>query len=70
MTAKVVDREYWAERLQELYDEAKVRHRGQSLPIFGDVLTLMNYLDGFDDVPQGLDLSAECDALACKLRSI
>jgi hypothetical protein len=60
----------WLERLPELYDAAKARHGGDSLTIYEEVTTLLDYLDGSEDVPDGFDLFQECDNLASRLHRI
>jgi hypothetical protein len=48
-----------------LYDAAKERHGGNSLSIYQDVVTLLDYLEQVE--PEGFDLFQECDNLAGKL---
>lgn len=64
---KQTEQESWAERLTELYDEAKARHNGMSLTIYGEVSQMLDYLEGIEDVPEGFDLFQECDNLASRL---
>jgi hypothetical protein len=61
---------FWLERLPRLYDTAKARHGGNSLTIYEEVSTLLDYLDGSEDMPDGFDIFQECDNLASRLRRI
>lgn len=63
------NKRWWSRRLTKLYNEAKRRHGGQSLSIYGDVTRLLDYLEDVEPVPEGLDLLQECDNLASRLRS-
>lgn len=63
------DRQWWADRLQDLYEEAKTRNGGNSLGIYNDVVQMLDYLEGVDDLPEDLDLPQECNNLAHRLRS-
>lgn len=57
----------WVERIEELYDAAKERNNGNSLSIYGEVSTIIGYLEGDEELPQGFDLFQECDNLASRL---
>lgn len=61
---------WWIERLMELYDEAKARHDGNSLTIYQEVIDLIDYLEGVEDIPEGFDLYQECDNLASRLHTV
>lgn len=61
------EKQGWIERIEELYDAAKKRHNGNSLSIYGEVATIISYLEGDEDTPEGFDLFQECDNLASRL---
>ena len=60
----------WARRLNSLYNAAKRRNGGNSLNIYFEVNQLLDYLEGYEDVPSGFDLGRECDHLAGELRRL
>lgn len=66
-TKESKERKWWSVRLMELYDDAKKRNSGNSLTIYQEVIDLLDYLDGTEEVPQGFDLFQECDNLASRL---
>jgi len=71
MAVKIaMGRDFWKRRLRANYDGAKRRNGGQSLNIYVEVAALLDMLDGYDPVPAGIDLQAECDNLCAKLRRI
>ncbi len=58
----------WKRILNRHYSAAKRRHGGQSLTIYGKVTIMLDYLDGWEEIPKGFDLARELNDLAAELR--
>lgn len=61
-------RQFWSERLMRLYDEAKERHDGNSLSIYGEVSALCDQLEELEPTPAGVDLVQAANDLCGRLR--
>lgn len=57
-------------RFQKATNVINFDRGGNSLTIYEEVLTLMDYLDGVEEIPETCDLFQECDNLASRLRRI
>lgn len=60
----------WTRKLNQAYGEAKRRHDGDSLTIYGDVSDMLDILEGWEPMPAGVnELARQLDGLIMKVRT-
>ncbi len=64
---KAKEKRFWIGALNRNYRELK--RRSGSHEIYSTVSRFLNYLEGWDEIPQGMNLAAELDALCQEIRS-